>query len=67
MPVTWRELEKMDAADRFTLRTATARKNPWPDFFSIKQRIDPDMLDYLRRQLGKSARSPPAKKRTGKA
>lgn len=66
MPVTWRELENIDRADLYTLETAPARKDAWPKFFTIKQHIDPDMLAYLRKQMGEDLETP-SKRKTGKA
>jgi bifunctional non-homologous end joining protein LigD len=65
MPVTWRELEKIDRADLYTLQTAPARKDAWPKFFTIKQHIDPDMLAYLRK--GQDLTTERSKRKTGKA
>ncbi|HEY7766187.1 MAG TPA: DNA ligase D [Aestuariivirgaceae bacterium] len=49
VPVSWTELKKLESADEFTLETAPRRKDPWlSDFFRTRQRIDPNVLDYLR-------------------
>lgn len=51
VPITWRELGKMDRADHFTLQTALARKDSWKSFFAVKQRINQKMLEYLRNEM----------------
>jgi bifunctional non-homologous end joining protein LigD len=64
MPVTWAELRKIERADEFTLLNAPQRKDAWPKFFTIKQRINEDVLAYLK---GENKKSMQTKKRTGKA
>jgi bifunctional non-homologous end joining protein LigD len=64
MPVTWAELKKVERADQFSLLSAARRKDSWPKFFTLSQRIDKNVLAHLRKG-GSSAT--PAKKRTGKA
>jgi bifunctional non-homologous end joining protein LigD len=64
VPVSWTQLKKLESADEFTLETAPRHKDPWvSDFFAARQRIDSNVLDYLRG----SAETPRKKKGAGKA
>jgi bifunctional non-homologous end joining protein LigD len=66
VPVTWAELRKLARADEFTLLTAPDRKDPWSArFFTLKQRINEQVLGFLRNGGATSAAK--GKKRTGKA
>ena len=51
-PVTWAELKKLNSADQFTLRDVqkllVKRKDPWKDYFKIKQRIK--VLDQAKKR-----------------
>jgi bifunctional non-homologous end joining protein LigD len=55
LPVSWKELEKIDHADTFTLRDASrvlrGRKDPWSKYFEVKQSID--ILDGLGASSGR--------------
>jgi bifunctional non-homologous end joining protein LigD len=65
MPVSWRELRNIDRADLFTLKTAPARKDAWPNFFATKQRINKRVLAYFKSKMAEHASL--EKMRTGKA
>ena len=50
-PIHWDELDPALRSDTFTLaniceRLAGQRSDPWKDYFSLKQRITPVMLDF---------------------
>jgi len=66
VPVTWSELQKIERADPFTITDAPKRRDAWgTSFFSVKQRISPKVLAYLKEEGRRDAAT--LKRRTGKA
>ena len=50
VPVSWDELDTLQAANVFTLETAAARAHepdPWPDYFKLKQSITTQMVEAV--------------------
>jgi bifunctional non-homologous end joining protein LigD len=48
VPVSWKELETLDAANVFTLETAAQRaqeKDPWPEYFKLSQSVTKGMVE----------------------
>ena len=49
MPVTWRDLSAVRSASAFQATSSfLSRRDPWPDFFKIKQNIGAGILDQFR-------------------
>jgi bifunctional non-homologous end joining protein LigD len=49
-PVSWDEVETLEAANAFSLGEAAARAqgpDPWPDYFEITQSITKAMLNSV--------------------
>ena len=47
MPVSWEELQTLEAANAFSLETAAAHakaRDPWPGYFDLTQSITKGML-----------------------
>ncbi|MGV3491263.1 MAG: non-homologous end-joining DNA ligase [Devosia sp.] len=54
VPVGWDELDKLKAANVFTLETAAERAkspDPWPDYFALRQSITKEMLAKVPEEL----------------
>jgi bifunctional non-homologous end joining protein LigD len=51
VPLAWDEVPGLASAGAWTVSDITDRTDPWTDFWTRKQRIDPAALNYLQRFL----------------
>jgi bifunctional non-homologous end joining protein LigD len=53
VPLTWAEVPKLTAANQFGIAQAAKRRDVWEDFWTIRQRMEPEAIAHLKRSLGK--------------
>lgn len=53
VPLAWDEVPALGAPNRFGVMEAAARPDPWTDFWTTRQRLDPQAIDFLKRTAGR--------------
>lgn len=53
VPLAWNEVPDLGAPNGFGPREAAARPDPWTDFWTTRQRLDPKAIAFLKRTAGR--------------